>query len=105
MLGPETVALIAAGLAAISGFVGKVLGQRSNDAKNYSDSAIALSSAYGMLLDRHNDDLKRLDKNISDMRIERAALLLELATSRDENQMLRSEVQSLRDEVEALKSQ
>ena len=87
---PSTEFLTAlAGVAGGSG-IGALFTSRAKASKLYSDSAVELSRAYGMLLDRHNADLDRLDKEMSSMRTERAALMLELAAARDENNKLRA---------------
>ena len=100
---PSTEFLTAlAGVAGGSG-IGAIFTSRAKASKLYSDSAVELSRAYGMLLDRHNADLDRLDKEMSSMRTERAALMLELAAARDENNKLRALIEELERQLDKLR--
>lgn len=67
----------------------------------YSNSAKALSAAYALQIEGLQKDIGRLDSEMQAMRTERAALLLELATAREENTQLRKRVTTLEDKLAA----
>ena len=81
-----------------------LLSSRSTNAKNFSDSAVALSNAYAVMIDRHEKDIGRLDMRLQNAETERAALLLELASARDENRELRKQIDMLRVEIVELRA-
>lgn len=85
----------------LSGVAGLVL-VKPKRASIYSDSAVALSKAYGLQIDGLLRDIGRIDAEMTSMRTERAALLLELAASRDENTQLRRRVLLLEERLAAL---
>lgn len=100
----ETI-ITAVGTLLGGGLLGSLFTSRGTNAKAYSDSAVALSNAYAVMIDRHERDINRLDARLEQYQTERSALVMELAAARDENKMLRQEIGELRSEVAELRAQ
>ena len=91
--------IIAGAGGAVITALGGLLMLRPKTASVYSDSAVALSNAYGTLIDKLNEDVKRLDSELAALRTERTALQAQLAAALNENVQLKARVRVLEEQV------